>query len=57
MSADVIYNRELCDERHNHMETQIDLLFKKYDGLDKQLRAIIMLLVANLAGILVSLVR
>jgi len=55
--AEKEYNRELCDERHDHQDQKIDTLFAKYDALEKQLRAIIMLLVANLVGIVVSLVK
>ena len=51
------YNHELCERKHLELEKDVELLFEKCRGVESRLWAIILLLVANLAGVAVSLAR
>jgi len=57
MSAGTEYNHDLCLQRHKELEKDIDLLFEKCRQIESKLWAIVLLLVANLAGVAVSLVK
>jgi len=45
------YNSKLCDERHDKITDEFLVVWKKMNGTDKKLWTIILLLVANLAGL------
>ena len=45
----------LCDEKHRNIDKKFDDVDKRMNGQDKKLWAIIMMLIANLAGLVVAL--
>ena len=45
------YNAKLCDERHDKIADEFLVVWKRMNGTEKKLWAIILLLVANLAGL------
>ena len=45
------YNVKLCDERHDKITEEFMAVWKRMNGTEKKLWAIILLLVANLAGL------
>ena len=45
------YNEKWCDERHDKIEDEFLVVWKRMNGTEKKLWAIILLLVANLAGL------
>ena len=44
------FNVKLCDERHERIGEEFVFVWNKMNGTEKKLWAIILLLVANLAG-------
>jgi hypothetical protein len=46
------YNVKLCDERHDKIAEEFLVVWKRMNGTEKKLWAIILLLVANLAGMI-----
>lgn len=51
------YNFDLCQEKHRALEKDVEIVFSKLRGIESRLWGIVLLLVANLAGVLVSLVK
>ena len=45
------YNEKWCDERHDKIADEFLVVWKRMNGTEKKLWAIILLLVANLAGL------
>ena len=45
------FNVKLCDERHDKITEEFLVVWKRMNGTEKKLWAIILLLVANLAGL------
>lgn len=52
-----VYNRQLCDERHAELRRAIDTLFVKIDANQSKIWAVLVMLFANLAGIVGILLR
>ena len=46
------FNVKLCDERHDKITDEFLVMWKRINGTEKKLWAIILLLVANLAGLI-----
>ena len=51
------YNYELCLQKHRELEKDMESLAEKCRGVESRFWAIILLLVANLAGVAVSLAK
>ena len=51
------YNVKLCDERHDKIADEFLVVWRKMNGTDKKLWAIILLLIVNLAGMLGALLK
>lgn len=46
------FNFKLCDERHKNIKEEFEAVWKRMNGTEKKLWTIIILLVANLAGLI-----
>lgn len=53
---EIVYSRDLCDERHEQQDKKIDLLFAKHAELERKLDRINSLLIANLFSMLTGFV-
>jgi len=51
------FDVRLCEERHKNIEKEFVAVWKRMNGTEKKLWAIIILLVGNLAGLLAVLLR
>lgn len=51
------YNQKLCDERHENIDREFEITRLKMNGFDKKLWTIILLLIANLAGLVGFLIK
>ena len=51
------YNVKLCDERHNKIADEFLVVWTRMNGFDKKLWTIIIMLVANLAGLVGVLLK
>ena len=51
------YNEKWCDERHDKIGEEFMAVWKRMNGFDKKLWTIIIMLVANLAGLVGVLLK
>ena len=51
------YNVKLCDERHDKIIEEFTAVWTRMNGFDKKLWTIIIMLVANLAGLVGVLLK
>ena len=51
------YNKDWCDERHDNIDREFEIMRTRMNGQDKKLWTIIILLIANLAGLVAFLAR
>ena len=51
------FNLGLCEERHKNIEKEFEAMWKRMNGTEKKLWAIIILLVGNLAGLIGMLLK
>ena len=51
------YNKDWCDERHDNIDKEFKIMRTRMNGQDKKLWTIIILLIANLAGLVAFLAR
>ena len=49
------YNEKNCDERHDKLEKELENVWNRFKTLDGRLWAIIVLLVFNLGGVIISI--
>jgi len=50
------YNEKNCDERHEFIEKEFKKVWSRFKTLDGRLWAIIVLLVFNLGGVIISII-
>lgn len=51
------FNQKFCDERHQYIKEEFGAVWKRMNGTEKKLWTIIILLVANLAGLIGVLLK
>lgn len=51
------FNQKFCDERHQNIKEEFDAVWKRMNGTERKLWAIIILLVGNLAGLIGVLLK
>ena len=51
------FNKDLCDERHDNIGEEFKAVWKRMNGFDKKLWAIIVMLFGNLGALVALLLK